>query len=428
MAKFTEKLRKMAFGTVDALKGGHIQKHVDEIATSIAKGSPERAEKLQKILQHAVNTVPIYKGISPESIENFRVMDKNFIRENSASFLSSAFEEHQRIAAVTSGSTGTPFKVFHDRNKKSRNSADTIYFASRAGFSVGEKLYYFKIWSALNHKSFSLRYMQNITPVDVIHLDDNQIEKLIKEIENDGSDMGFLGYSSALELVARYLDKTYHGPVKAKVNSIISMSEGLNEYTKNTLTKFFGTQAVSRYSNIENGIIAQQETDGLLRFRINTASYHIEILGMDSDIPVKKGKLGRIVVTDFYNYAMPMIRYDTGDIGCLSTEDDNYLQTIEGRKLDLIYDTKGDLISSYIVYKNMWQYVEINQYQFVQYGPKDYLFKVNSDSAFGKEEKLVAEFKQYLGKDANFKVEYVDEIPLLSSGKRKKIMNTYHNK
>lgn len=428
MATFIQKLREKAFWTLDGLKGGHVRKHYDDIVQSISQGSPEKPEKLRKLLQHAVETVPVYKNISADQLENFRVVNKNFIREDNNAFISAAFDENQRIAAVTSGSTGTPFKVFHDRNKKSRNSADTIYFAGKAGFSVGEKLYYFKIWSKNNHKSFSQLYLQNMIAVDVIHYGDKQIAALIKDMESYGADIGFLGYSSALELTAKYLEKTNHGKVKARVNSIIAMSESLNDYTRETLAKFFGVQPVSRYSNIENGIIAQQETNGSLRFLINTASYHIEILDMDSDVPAAPGVLGRIVVTDLYNYAMPMIRYDTGDIGCFVSGDERYLQTVEGRKLDLIYDTKGELVSSYIVYKNMWQYVEINQYQFVQYGPKDYVFKINADHGFSREEKLIGEFKQYLGEDANFSLEYVDEIPLLSSGKRKKIMNTYHNK
>jgi phenylacetate-CoA ligase len=68
-------------------------------------------------------------------------------------FLSTDFDDSNRYEAVTSGSTGTPFKVFHDKNKKNRNSADTIYFAKRAGFSVGDKLIYLKIWSENNKKA-----------------------------------------------------------------------------------------------------------------------------------------------------------------------------------------------------------------------------------------------------------------------------------
>jgi phenylacetate-CoA ligase len=125
-----------------------------------------------------------------------------------------------------------------------------------------------------------------------------------------------------------------------------------------------------------------------------------------------------------------MIRYDTGDMGALSADTDQhgnrYLDRVEGRKLDLLYATDGSLVSSYIVYKNMWQYTEITQYQLVQYGPKDYRFKINMDGAFQREPQLIREFKEFLGTDANFTVEYVDEIPLLASGKRKKIANTWH--
>jgi phenylacetate-CoA ligase len=184
------------------------------------------------------------------------------------------------------------------------------------------------------------------------------------------------------------------------------------------MEKYFGVPCVSRYSNLENGIIAQQELNRSGRFLINTASYHIEILKMDSDDPAAEGEMGRIIVTDLFNYAMPMIRYDTGDIGAYETNKADgsiqYLSGVEGRKLDLLYDTHGDLVSSYLVYKNMWQYVEIDQYQLI-----------NTKTSFAKEKQLVDEFKSFLGRDADFRVEYVSEIPLLISGKRKKIVNNY---
>lgn len=431
MSTLTEKIRNISFWFLDFIKGGKIKKHFDEIKISIESNEMSyqtslQNTKLKKILEHAAKTVPFYKGYGFESVQNFPVIDKNFMRDRISDFLSTDFDDSNRYQAVTSGSTGTPFKVFHDKNKKNRNSADTIYFAKRAGFSVGDKLIYLKIWSENNKKSPLQRWMQNIQPLDVIHLNDEKIRNFISEIENSNDSIGFLGYSSALELVARYLEKTKAAPINANIKSIISMSEGLNQYTKATLPRFFTVNPVSRYSNIENGIIAQQEVNGKDEFLINTASYFVEIFAFDADVPAKDGQLGRIIITDLYNYAMPMIRYDSGDVGAIIPGANNYFQSIEGRKLDLIYDTKGNLISSYIVYKNMWQYTEIAQYQFVQYGAKDYVFKINMAESFEKEEKLINEFKTYLGQDANFSVEYVAEIPLLASGKRKKIMNTFH--
>ena len=203
------------------------------------------------------------------------------------------------------------------------------------------------------------------------------------------------------------------------------MSEGLSTETREKLQKIFNCSVVSRYSNLENGIIAQQLI-GETSFFVNTASYYVEILKEDSNEVVINGKLGRIVVTDLYNFAMPMIRYDTGDLGSISMKDGKtFIERIEGRKLDVLFDTSGQVVSSYIMYKNMWQYTEIAQYQLIQTAEKSYIFKINCETEFKKEENLIREFKQYLGQDADFRVEYVKEIPLLNSGKRRKTVNLY---
>lgn len=247
--------------------------------------------------------------------------------------------------------------------------------------------------------------------------------------EHAGEIHAVLGYVSALEQVVAYCEKYGIEDLGAKFSSVITMSESLNIETKEKLQKLFKCPVVSRYINLENGIIAQQEVNGDGSFLINTASYYVEILDLEKDEVLPEGQKGRIVVTDLYNYAMPMIRYDTGDIGSMYTSQDGrkYLKTVEGRKLDVLYDTKGNIVSSYIMYKNMWKYTEISQYQLIQTGEKDYLFKINCPNGFNKESQLVAEFKEYLGQDANFQVEYVTEIPLLNSGKRRKTVNLYKN-
>ena len=183
---------------------------------------------------------------------------------------------------------------------------------------------------------------------------------------------------------------------------------------------------------MENGIIAQQLSGGSGEFLINDASYFLEILELDSDLPVKEGKPGRIVITDLFNYRMPLIRYDTGDIGILESREifgvsRQVFTSIEGRRMDLIYDTRGSLVSSYVITNNMWKYMEIRQYQFIQTSEREYLFKINTDLPFEQEKELISEFTNYFGEDSIISVEYVSEIPLLASGKRKKVMNSCNN-
>lgn len=429
-----ENLRNTALWAADALKGRRLRRHYDEI-TILLESTDERTvnvkinRSLDSLLEHSVITVPFYNSFNGSKLEAYPVVNKSVIRASADSFLSSSYNGEELYQAITSGSTGTPFKIFQDRNKKLRNYADTLYFAGLAGYRTGHRLVYLKIWVKEKMKNILAYRLQNIVPVDVIRFNEREVEALINRMEKDRSTFGLLGYSSALELICRYLDRTGHGPVKAEVKSIIAISETLNDNTRESLEKYFGVPAVSRYSNLENGIIAQQIPGQGSRYLVNSASYHVEILKMDSDEPAAEGEPGRIVVTDLFNYAMPMIRYDTGDIGSM-VHDENfpwrkYLNHVEGRRLDLLYDTGGNLVSSYIVYKNMWQYTEIEQYQLIQEDKKRYTIKINCREPFTREQKLIEEFKSYLGQDADFRIEYVTEIPLLSSGKRKKIVNNY---
>ena len=426
---FSEKLRNQLFWLTDTIKGGSVKTQLNQIKAVFDNPDTLSAytqSALAELLSYATEQVPFYQNLKGGQIETFPVIDKNLLRADTERFCSVAVNPAERIPATTSGSTGTPFTVYHDRKKKIRNSADTIFFAKLGGYELGTKLYYFKIWSAYNKKSRLLRYMQNIEAVDALNLKAN-LGTVLKKLQGGKQPVAFLGYVSAFETICKYLD-THPLEMKKKVSSVITMSESLDDYTKETAAKHFGCPVLSRYSNIENGIIAQQTIDSPDDFVINMASYYVEILDMNDDKVLEHGQLGRIVVTDYYSLAMPLIRYDTGDMGVLEEKLIGgrkllVLSRIEGRKLDRIYNTKGELISSYIVYKNMWKYTEIEQYQFIQQSAKQYLFKVCIREKFKREDELIGEFKSYLGADADFQVEYVEEIPLLNSGKRKKVMN-----
>ncbi|WP_296311707.1 hypothetical protein [Winogradskyella sp. UBA3174] len=138
--------------------------------------------------------------------------------------------------------------------------------------------------------------------------------------------------------------------IKFKTKSIITISEYLNAHTRDAAKMYLGVSPLSLYSNNENGSIAQQIYANDLRFRIIDSIYIIEIFDLKEDKKLNNGEQWRIVVTDLYNKATPIIRYDTGDIGVIELDSENkpYFPEIYARKLDLLYDTNGNLVPSHL--------------------------------------------------------------------------------
>lgn len=165
--------------------------------------------------------------------------------------------------------------------------------------------------------------------------------------------------------------------------------------------------------------------------QLNLANCYIEILKFDSDEPVADGELGRIVVTDLTNYAMPMIRYDIGDVAMVGEKKSGIMVSIDnlgGRKTDLIIRTDGTQVDFYnSVSPDLFLNEGISQFQFIQKGEKEYLLKLNlkDESLKTMTDRFVGYVKKVVGEDANCKVEYVSEIPVLSSGKRKVVINEW---
>jgi phenylacetate-CoA ligase len=375
---------------------------------------------------HVVETVPFYNNFKGQpSLDKFPVVDKAYIRDNFELFRSQEYIDKRNHKVSTSGSTGNPFNIYHNKTKRERNTADIIYFAKKNGFEIGERLYYLRLWDKQYKKSNWLSWMQNIDMQSVDDLGDKEIEVWLNKFEKDTSTKSLLAYTSALQSIFKFLDAKKSNPLNVKVNSVIAIAEGLDDYVRKGVKKYFKAEVVSRYSNSENGIIAQQDI-GKRKFEINWASYYVEILDLNHDVPVKDGESGRIVITDLFNYCMPMVRYDTGDIGRMDREFDGSLvfSKIEGRKMDMFTNTKGEYVSSHIVH-HILQFHGIDQFQFIEEENNDYIIKlkVSNDFDYANEVKLINRYKEYFGEDAIIKVDYVNDIPLLASGKRKLVIN-----
>ena len=436
--RFIEKLRSQSFWIKDILTGGKIKRHYNDVKFIFENSDSPKAVELHNkylnnLLLHAVTTTPFYSHLTNfKSISDFPVVDKSVVRNNVEAHLSEKLKGQKLFEATTSGSTGAPFTVFKDSNKLQRHHAENIYFADIIESKLGTRLYYLRVWNAINRKTPLKSWMQNIVMQDASNLSDATFNGLLHNLQKDKSTKSILAFASSLEAFSNFIRRNADQPLHVNINAVISISETLPDGAKELLKQGLSSPVICRYSNIENGFLAQQCIAENIEYHLNLASFHFEILHPEKDEPAAPGEIGRIVVTDLFNYAMPLIRYNTGDMAILSEKSacgaqGPVLTKVEGRRVDFIYDTSDNILSPHVITNTMWKYAAIvRQFQFIQNSRDQFQIKLNcGNDTFEQTDVLISDLKSFVGNDADIDVEFVEDIPMLASGKRKKIINNY---
>ena len=421
-------LRRAIFWGIDSLKGKTIKKHYLDIKSIMTNNDDSFRHQLPLLLEYAVVNVPFYRRIQSTDINDFPIVTKNHYKEDYEAFKSQEYLNKPLHEMSTSGSTGTPFTVIQDSNKRKRTIAELIFFNEIGGQKLGERYLYIKAFPKPKSKLDILK--QNVIPLDILSMNEQVLEQIRLILKKDKSIRSILAYASTYEKLADYLIDREDEPETFKLEALFSSSALLAKETKRKLQRVFMCPIIDRYSNQENGVLAQT-CDTFGEFYVNKACYHVELLKLSSDEPVNKGELGRIVITDLYNRAMPIIRYDTGDLA-ISYDDEREnlttLSSIQGRRVDVIYDTKGNMLTPHTWSVHMRKYHRLRQWQFIQDGKRKYTLKVNGAEGVYSRDDFDKTLRSILGADAEIEIQYIDKIPVLSSGKFKNTICNYNPK
>lgn len=393
---------------------------------------------LNKLLEFAKHNVPYYiNNVHGDSLSDFPVVNKHIYLSDYESFCTPIDkipgQKGKLHVQKTSGSTGTPFEVRQDTRCRLRRIAIIKAENEKIGFHSFEPMMHLRAvahyWS--DKRDYKYNEDLNIWYVDNANLNENKVLKII-DIINAKKIKVVRGYMTTLDTITQTMEEK-----NLKFNhkvTFISVGELLQEKLRNRVVNYLHCDIISQYGNEENGIFGQSDINGSgLKINLNGAGCIIEILKLDKDEPVDLGEVGRIVVTDFTNYAFPMIRYEIGDLAAPHEYDTHgFIKSIEnlsGRITDMIYCTNGQRLDFFNslpaeIYNNL----SIKQYQFVQKDEKTYLLRlvVRDDKIKGNESFFIDLLKKVLGDDAVITVEWLDEIPVLNSGKRKIVINEWN--
>lgn len=411
----------------------YISEHNIQISRKIKKA------KLEQLLLHAQKHTQFYKNMNSLELQDYPVMNKALLIEHHSEIEIPVEHIPGQIGKVyvqkTSGSTGIPFEIPQDTLKRERRIAELKYFGKQIGFNTHELLIHLRIWNKWQSKSLKQIRKENIIPFDISEMSKNKMKELVELIQKENV-YALRGYASIIDQLANYIIDNPASLPSLKI--IISVSETLQDETREKVKKYLKCEIVSQYANEECGILAQEmpptKTTNNIMY-LNHAGYYFEILKINKDVPADYGELGRIVITDLHNYAFPIIRYDTGDLGVLlppNEKSNGYpvLGKLWGRRLDICYTTKGEPFSAMLLSRTLKHFDKILQWQFIQKGEKEYCIKViMHENCIANEylKSAIIELLKVLGEDAIINIEQVNEIPVLSSRKRKPVINEWKN-
>ena len=234
------------------------------------------------------------------------------------------------------------------------------------------------------------------------------------------------GYASALYLLARYLQRHDRAPGPDSLRVAFTTAEPLYDFQRAAIQSAFGCPAAVEYGSRDAGLIANECPAGGLH--IPAEGIMVEILpGASSPAPAS----GEIVITNAYSFAMPIIRYRTGDVGALAEDACRCgrglpcLGTVEGRRTDFLVTPEGRVMHALAAIYILRELPGVREFQLVQERLDLVRVTLVPDQGFGDEtsDRVVAGLGRLLGGGVSVEVAIAPEIARVASGKHRYVIS-----
>jgi phenylacetate-CoA ligase len=204
------------------------------------------------------------------------------------------------------------------------------------------------------------------------------------------------------------------------VGEIRPMGSALAPSARARIAEAFRCPVVEDYGTAELGPIACECAPGS-GLHLFSDLFYIE--HVRDGARVGPGDLGRILITDLTNRAMPLIRYDIGDAGvrldgpCPCGRGTERFRVV-GRTRDILVVPPGRLLPEHTVTDYLYAYTGVEWFQILQRSDRRFDLQVAGDGQDGLSlEALSRDVAAYLGGDVRVHVRRVETIVPESGGK-----------
>jgi len=278
-------------------------------------------EELRRLVRHAYENVPYYNNLfralklKPQDIKRIEdlkklpILIKNDVRKYFNQLRAVNFKDSDIITISTGGTTGKPLQIYYEKNREYLNNEPFVWrFFGWGGHKIGELRATLSNWTLFHSRIHSYNPVRNLLILSTYNMNINNVEEYANAIKKFG--IRFLdGYPSSIEFLTKNMKiKKIKRPVE--LEAIFSFAEYLSDTQRKMIEEFWRCKCFDRYSLEERCVLATEcEKHKGLHLCLD---YGITEF-VKSEVP----GFNKVIGTSFTNYAMPLIRYDTEDIGKL---------------------------------------------------------------------------------------------------------------
>lgn len=438
---------KRAYGSVLVAANLRGQRRVPFLSREEVERRRDR--RVRRTVAYAARTVPYYRelfereGIDPgeircaEDLDRLPLLDRDLVRAHPELFLSEARPARNALTFFTTGSTGTPLQVHHDR----RSLLANIGFGERerapvikgTGGSFRPKELYVGNETSTMRKVIAFYEESTFMPVRprrrFVSVRE-PIEEVAALTRAEQPDL-LTGYGGWIHLffktvAARGFD--IHPP-----KMVMYMAEALPHGGREHIEGSLGIPVMSRYSAAEAfklGFYCERRTG----FHLHEDLAHVRVVREDG-ANAAPGEVGRIVISNLVNRASVLLNYPVGDLGSISPEPCpcgrtfKVLSELEGRVEDILPLPDGRFVHPRAVWQVFQGDADVLQYQLTQHEPDRFVLRLATvdDPAFeraqGRARPLL---ESLLGPGARIEASRVGELEHRGEGKFRAVASLCH--
>jgi len=410
--------------------------YIDRLSQTDLEESQEN--KIKKILAHAYENTDYYHGMfekigfHPSRIKvkdemlKIPLLTKDIVRRNFESLMARNLARSHVTEASTGGSTGVPMRFLRDRRSLFLRRGQELYFDRWMGYRIGTKVAYFVSGSHYDGRISQLKArVRNATCERMLSFDPHDItdEYLEKFLD------AYLAFRPAMIKCFPNALTPFAGFVaRARVNlppvqAISCTGENLYAQQRGKFEHIFGGEVFEKVGTRESGVFACEckEHRGLHVF---TEGIYLELLKENGE-PAGPGEMGRVVITDLFNMAMPLIRYEIGDMAvagngtrCPCGSKLPLIDKLLGRDRDIVVDSYGNPKPGYLFVEAIKNMNLSAQIQVVQENPRLLVVRIAKQGMNeNNPDALRDDFQKIVGPHVEIRFEYPNTIDRDPSGK-----------